>query len=145
MVTDPISLPFSIKKVHSGFARMDGIVKVSERGLTIEYEVKVLGLVRLQVRECHIPISEIESYQLKKSWFSTRLVVRTKSLRTLCTFPGSNQAEVVFKIRRSRRKTAEQLIALLGLHTSDYVLQCLLNRTEDFNRFSELNTSARMR
>jgi hypothetical protein len=124
-------VPFSIKKVHNGFSKLEGIARASETGLLLEYEVKILGLVKMQVRELNLPLSEIESIQLKKNWFTTRLIIHTKSLRTLCTVPGSKHAQVILRIPRSNRKKAERLVSMLGFYLSDHTLKAILKQSED--------------
>jgi hypothetical protein len=125
------AVPFSIKRIHNGFSRLDGIVKASEIGLLLEYEVKIFGLVKLQVRELMVPVAEIESVQLKKNWFTTRLVIHTKSLRTLCMMPGSKQAQVTLRVTRSNREKAERLVAMVGVYLSDCTLKAILRQSED--------------
>lgn len=132
MLPEPVSLPFSIKKVHNGFSRMEGIAKASETGLSLEYEIKVLGLLRLPVKEFTVPLSQIESIALKKNWFTTRVVIRTRSLRALNGFPSSQPAQVILSVSRSGRKTAERTVSLLTLYLSDHLLKCVLNGGETF-------------
>src|SRR4051812_22856398 len=83
MLPEPIAVAFSIKKVYQGLSKLEGIAKVTEMGLAFEYEIETLGLLRSRVKELTISITEIESIHLKKNWFTTRLIVRTKSLRSL--------------------------------------------------------------
>jgi len=130
MLSEPIAIAFSIKKVHQGLSKLEGIVKVSETGLILEYEIETLGLLRSRVKELRVPLPEIESIRLKKNWFTARLIVRTKSLRALQGIPGSKQGHVILLVRRSDRKKAEELVSLLMLYVSEYALKCALKLSE---------------
>ncbi len=131
MLAEPITVAFSIKKVHQGLSRLEGIAKVSEMGLAFEYEIETLGLLRSRVKELSVPLPEIESIRLKKNWFTTRLIVRTKSLRALRGIPGSKQGHVILRVHRFDRKKAEQLVSMLMLYVSEYALKTALRLSEE--------------
>lgn len=125
MFTTVPPLPFSIIKVHGGLSEASGLATMNRAGLTLEYQVRVLGLFRLSIREAVVPFGEIVSVTLKKNLLQTRIVLHTRSLRTLQTVPGNKTGQLVLRIARRDQETASQLVSALRLYLSEHALQQL--------------------
>jgi hypothetical protein len=118
MLSQSVSLPFSIVNAYEGLAQVNGIVRVSEAGLVIEFEVKdgLLGVLRSGVKEVLIPIDELASLDMQRFWLFTRLIIRARSLVTLNQIPQSKSGQaVLWSVGGRNREIAERLIQDLRL------------------------------
>jgi len=115
-------LAFSIENVYAGFAKVTGILRVVNDILSLEFETKENifgGVLKSKPKKVNIPLLEIESISLKKTWFSTKLIIRVFNLGMLNDVPGTEKGEAIIKIRRKERKTAEALISKINLRISE--------------------------
>jgi hypothetical protein len=83
------SLPFLIPEVYAGFAEVQGIMRVDENTLMLEFEIRdsLVGMLKSGVKEIRIPISEIVSVTLNKGWFKISFIIRTQKLSSLGDLP----------------------------------------------------------
>jgi hypothetical protein len=96
-------------------------------GLTLEYQVRLLGLIGFGIREITVPFGEIAAVHLKKNFLQTRIVLQTRSLRTLDAVPGSRTGQLVLRVARRDRETAALLVSALRLHLSELAVNRLAN------------------
>jgi hypothetical protein len=117
MLTDSICLPFGLPEVYQGFAEGNGILRASQDGLILEFQVKdsLLGLLASDVKEVVVPIEEIASLELRKGWIRTRIIIRATSLKTLSDVTGNQGAEITLSVSRKHRALAEDLVSMLSL------------------------------
>ncbi len=120
-----LPLPFSVARVHAGLSEATGLARLTESGLTLEYQVRLLGLIRFGIREITVPFKEIAAVHLKKNLLQTRIVLQTRSLRTLGTMPGSRTGQLVLRVARRDRETAALLVSALRLHLSELAVNRL--------------------
>ncbi len=120
-----LPLPFSVARVHAGLSEATGLARLAESGLTLEYQVRLLGLIRFGIREITVPFGEIAAVHLKKNLLQTRIVLQTRSLRTLGTMPGSRTGQLVLRVARRDRETAALLVSALRLHLSELAVNRL--------------------
>jgi hypothetical protein len=120
-----LPLPFSVARVHAGLSEATGLARLTESGLTLEYQVRLLGLIRFGIREITVPFGEIAAVHLKKNLLQTRIVLQTRSLRTLGTMPGSRTGQLVLRVARRDRETAALLVSALRLHLSELAVNRL--------------------
>ncbi|MFP4121913.1 MAG: hypothetical protein ACOC07_15720 [Coleofasciculus sp.] len=122
-----ISLPFSFANVYEGFAKAQGILRVDEDTLTLEFEIKdnFFGVLKSEIKEVIIPIQYIESVTLNKSWLKTVLIVRVQSLKILSHIPKHNQAQLWLYISRKDRNIASKFASFLRLKISENEIKLL--------------------
>lgn len=122
------SLPFSIS-AYDGLAETHGLIRLDEDedGLILEFQTKdgLVGILKSNVKEIKIPLSEIESVHLKKGWLNTTLIIRCSRLSILSDIPGSSQGEAKLSVSRKNRKTAEWFVPDIMLKISEYELRKL--------------------
>ena len=108
-------LPFSIPGTYQGLAAVAGLATLDGEALVLEFEVKdaVLGLLRSGVEVVRLPVDELVSASLDKSWLHTDLVIEARSMRSMSELPGSRQGQVSLRIARRDRATAEAFSATL--------------------------------
>ena len=126
------SLPFVIPKVYEGLAVARGMARASRAGLTLEFEVKdsLVGVIRSGVREIQIRIDDLDRLDLRKGWFKTRLLVRTRRMAVLDKVPGHQVGVIELRIAREDRAVAEALVSQLMLIVSERELERLSERVQ---------------
>lgn len=116
------TLPFFIDNACAGLAHCHGLIRDEGKELVIEYQTQdaIAGIIKSDVREARIPVSEIAGISLLKSWFgfSTRLVIQLVSMKHASGLPGMKQGRFELPISRRDRKTAEGLVASVSSYLS---------------------------
>lgn len=115
-----ISLPFKISDAHYGFAPVDGVAKFSVAGIVLEFEAKILGLMKTGVKEVRIPRAEIMDVKLKsgafntkiEKLFGTKIEIRLNNFTTLSEVPNKD-GKISLKILRADRELAEKALKAL--------------------------------
>jgi hypothetical protein len=128
-----ISVPFKIPDAHSGFSKIDGLAKFSAAGIVLEFEAKLLGLMKTGVKEVRIPLSEILDLKVKSGAFDTKLEklfgakieIRINSFTTLREIPNKD-GRIILKILRSDRDLAEKAVRVI----EEYKTKPMLPRGE---------------
>jgi|GEM_PF-2503107 len=122
-----LPLPYSVARVHAGFSDVNGLARMTHVGLTLEYQIRLLGFFRFGIHEITIPFEEIAAITLKKNMLHTRIILQTRSLRTLAAMPGSKTGQLVLRVSRRDRETAALLVSALRLHLSELAVNRLTN------------------
>lgn len=67
-----MTLPFKQSEIYLGLAEISGLLRIVDRTLEFEYQVKdtTLGLLDSSIKSCRIPLQIIESIDVEKKWFS---------------------------------------------------------------------------
>lgn len=123
------SLPFTIENLNGGFMKVEGILRVEGEYLVFEYQKKdaVVEAYQSELRTEKIPISELDMLELKKGWFSGKLILHGKRASSFGDLPGKELTERVLKIKRKHRNTAASISSNLNLKLSEQKL----NELED--------------
>ena len=111
------SLPFSIP-MYAGLARADGLVRLEGGSLVLEFQIqdRALGLLKTDLKELRIPISEIERLELKTGWFSRpRFSVQTETMRVSRQIPGSQHGTFELILEKGHLLAAKHLISSIEL------------------------------
>lgn len=122
MLTERMRLAFSIENVYAGFAKVTGILRVVNDILSLEFETKENifgGVLKSRPKKVDIPLLELESIELKKTWFTSKVIIRVLRLGMLNDVPGTEKGEAVIRIRRKERATAEAMISRINLRISE--------------------------
>ncbi len=111
-----VTLPFRVPNLVGGFAEGKGLAKASSTQLILEFVVKdtVLDLFKSNVKEVHIPQSEIDAMGLKKGWFGGKVFIRVKSLKWLADLPGCDNGEVILHVARRDQDRAVDFVKMLS-------------------------------
>lgn len=105
-----MSLPFWIPR---GLGMVDGIARIGETELVVEFEAKV-SMFRVGTREIAIPFEQIESVAFRKGLFSNTLHIATRSLHPASSIPGSRAGQFVLHVSREHIKKAREVESLLA-------------------------------
>jgi hypothetical protein len=113
MSSSLISLPIWIP---NGLGASDGIARVHENELVLEFEVRdgVFGLLKLGVKEISVPFTDIESVSFETGLFNDDLIVATKTLSSTSGIPGARRGVITLCVSRGDRKRAREAESLLA-------------------------------
>lgn len=103
------SIPFECQAL-GGFGKTRGIVHFHGNELRLEYRTLLLELIKLDLTELRIPIQHLTRLSLRKSNFSSFLVLAVDSLKLLGSFPTSESGVIELKIKSRDREQTEQMI-----------------------------------
>jgi hypothetical protein len=98
----------------SGISQVEGIGKFSPAGVVLEFEAKILGLVKTGVKEARLPLADILDVKFKKGFFKlgAKIEIRLKSFTKLNELPYEN-GKIKLKIRREDHQRAEEAVKTL--------------------------------
>lgn len=125
-------LPFTIANSDNFLMESHGIVRLEGLNIHIEYQSKdsVFGVVKTKVKELDVPLDQIQVIQFKKGFFTQSLYIQAKQMKIFGDIPGSKQAGIDLKIKRSDRKTAEYLASAANLRLSELRLAAFDTKEE---------------
>jgi|GEM_PF-534089 len=111
-----ISVPFKTESSH-GLSQVDGIAKFSSAGIIIEFESKILGLIRGEVKEVRISLDEILDIKFRKGIlkFFAQIQLRLKNISKLSELPNEG-GRVKLKINREDFELAQQAVKQTSQH-----------------------------
>ena len=120
-----ISVPFKISDANYGLAPVEGMAKFSAAGIVLEFEAKILGLMKTGVKEVRIPAAEILDVKLKSGAFDTKvekifgskIEIRLNNFATLSEVPNKD-GKITLKILRADRDLAEKALQMLDRNKS---------------------------
>lgn len=114
------TIPFKTKSPQ-GFKEIEGFAKFSAAGIVIEFESKILGLIKMGVQEVRLPLAEILDVKFKKGFFkfAAKIEIRLKSFAKLSELP-SKDGKLSLKIPRDDFERAEDVVKTLQKHLAEY-------------------------
>ncbi len=118
-------VPFEIPEISHGFKQAQGLIKLWERGLEMEFEVSLLGVFKNGVESIRIPYSDLNSIRYKKGWFSDKIIMEGVSMKVFEEVPGTEIATCELKVKRKNREAAQSLISRARMHLSENKLEQL--------------------
>lgn len=111
MPTSFMSLPFWIPR---GLGVVDGIARVYESDLVLEFEVRE-SLFRIGTREVVLPFEEIESVALRRRGFlRNALLFSTRRLHPASSIPGSRAGQFELYVTSEHKNKAREVESLLA-------------------------------
>ena len=121
------SLPFSIPEVYEGFARAQGLMKVVDNQLILEFEVKeaILDWIKLNSQSIGIPLSQVESVTFKPGWFRDTLTFKVASFDCLQNLPKHQHGRFKVYLSRQDRDLSQEFSRLLQNQILDLQIQRL--------------------
>src|SRR5260221_1834422 len=109
------AVPFELGDVYQGFASGNGLIRDEDQHLCLEFQVQdaIVGLVKSDITQLRIPIDDLASVTLVKSWFGlyVDMVIQVARMETVKNFPGMTQGRLVLGIARRDRPAAAKLVA----------------------------------
>ena len=106
--------------MESGLSEVTGVIREDPDAIIIEYQSKLLGLVKSSIKSIQIPFREVEEVRYSSNLFQARLRILLKTLRNMGDFPAPKQGELVFKVSRKNREHARRFASSANLSASRY-------------------------
>ena len=121
------TVPFHLPEISHGFQEGKGLMKCTERGIELEFEVKdaFLGMMSSGIKNVVIPYADLESITYKKGWIGAKAILEATSMRVFDDVPGTEVATCVLKFKRKHRDEAQSMISKARLQLSEYQLDQL--------------------
>lgn len=115
-----ISIPFKIEAEH-GLTSGDGIAKISSAGIVLEFEMKIIGLVKTGAKDVRLPLEEILSVNFKKGFFKygTKIEIRMQSFLKLSEVPNQD-GKIILRIPRDQHEQAKEAVDFLLKNLSQF-------------------------
>ena len=115
-----ISIPFKIETEH-GLTSGDGIAKFSSAGIVLEFEMKIIGLVKTGAKDVRLPLEEILDIKFKKGFFRylTKIEIRMQSFLKLSEVPNQD-GKIILRIPRDQHAQAKEAVEILQKNLHDY-------------------------
>jgi len=105
------SIPFNIENSSHGLTEVQGLMRVENHHLVLEYRTAdtILGLVKTELKEVWIPLVELESIVYRKRFFGLhrRLVIKARKQSSFGAFPESKLGQIELHIQWRDRTAAE--------------------------------------
>jgi hypothetical protein len=109
---DKLSLPFSIKHVLAGFARVYGVLKLEENTILLEFQTvdNIVKVLKSDVKNYSIPIADVEEIDFKKSIWGNKLTLRASKLNDIKDVPNQESGEIKLSIEGKYTEQALNLV-----------------------------------
>ncbi len=103
-------IPFKISGAH-GLSEVDGIAKFSPAGVVLEFEAKILGLMKTGVKEVRVALAEINDLKFKKGLlkFGAKIEIRLNSFSKVSEIPNQD-GKIKLQISREDFPRAEEAV-----------------------------------
>jgi len=91
-------LNFRLKNVYQGFAICEGVLYLTKNAVVIEYFTKdsFFGLIKSNLKTVRLDFSEILSAEVKKTFFSKKLIIKLKALNKIIHTPFESAKHSIF-------------------------------------------------
>jgi hypothetical protein len=118
------TVPFEITGVSHGLKEVEGLIKLTDQGFKLEYQVKdsFVGMMKSDQKVTVIPYGNLEEITFKKGWFSSKIILEGTSMDAFNDLPGSEPGSRTLKIKGKHKEEAEQLISRAQMEFSEYKL-----------------------
>jgi hypothetical protein len=124
------SLPFKIRGVFTGLVDVEGIARLENEELCLEFRMAVLTRLKTNPKELRIPLEELEEAVFKNRFCLGFLVLRARRLASFKDVPGNATGELRLRCRREHWETARELASRLNMRTTKEELRALLAETD---------------
>ena len=118
-------VPFSIPNSTHGLSETTGIARLEKNELVLEYQVKdsVLGVIKSDVKERRVPISELVDVKYRKGFLWPSMKFYARSMSVFEDIPGHEQGELQIHFERKHRTAARRLHSSIEIQLSNQMLK----------------------
>ena len=108
-------VPFELDQTYGGLAETHGLVSSTDAHLNVQFQSRdaVVGVIKSDINQLKIPLQEIASIGLRKSWLGlvNELEIQVSNMQSVAAIPGMTQGRLVLSIARRDREAAEALVS----------------------------------
>lgn len=121
------TVPFEITGISHGLKEIEGLVKLGEEGLELEYKLQdsFVGLIKSDTKATEIPYGNLEEITFEQGWFGSKIILEGTSMRAFGELPGTEPGSRTLKIKRKHRDEAEKLVSRARMQLSEYRLNSM--------------------
>lgn len=101
--------------MNTGLYEVSGLLREGDTDLVIEYQTKLIGLIRSEIKVVYIPFEDIEDIEAKSNIFQSQIRIVLNTLRNIGDFPVPNQGDLVLNIHRKNREQARSFVRQINL------------------------------
>jgi hypothetical protein len=115
-----ISVPFKTEGAH-GLTTADGIAKFSSAGIILEFETKIIGLVKTGVKEVRLPVGEILDVKFRKGFMKrlAKIEIRMKNFNAISQVPNEG-GKITLKLIHDDFERGREAVARLHEDLGEY-------------------------
>lgn len=115
-----VSVPFKTEGAH-GLTTADGIAKFSSAGIILEFETKIIGLVKTGVKEVRLPVGEILDVKFRKGFLKrfVKIEVRMKNFNLTSEVPNEG-GKITLKLIRDDFERGQDAVMKLQKEIGEY-------------------------
>jgi hypothetical protein len=115
-----ISVPFKTEGAH-GLTTADGIAKFSSAGIILEFETKIIGLVKTGVKEVRLPVGEILDIKFRKGFMKrfVKIEIRMTTFTKLSEVPNEN-GKITLKLIHDDFERGQEAVMRLQKEIGEY-------------------------
>lgn len=124
-VINAMAVPFELTEINHGLKKGEGLIKLWNQGLELEFEVEdaILGMYKSGVKTIRLSYGDLESIQIENGWFGAKIILKANSMKVFDEIPGTEAGTCTLKIERKNRGDAKDLVSHARLHHSEYKLE----------------------
>lgn len=122
-----MSLPFTIRGVLTGFVDLEGVARLEDKELCLEFRMSssLARFLRSSPREVRVAFEELEEAVFKQRLCVGMLRLRARRLHIFSQVPGSVGSELRLRCRREHWELARDLASHLSLRAVEQQLRTL--------------------
>ena len=119
------AVPFSNNSVYEGLGKVNGLIRLEDDVLVLEYQTKdgVFGVLKSRVRETRLGLKDVASIEFDRGRVTSNLRLRVLSIALLSDLPCCESGEARLKIARRDRDAAGGLVSRVQLRLSELRLE----------------------
>jgi predicted Ser/Thr protein kinase len=114
--TPLVVLPFEIKQVMAGFGSANGLLRLVDEKLQLQFEVRMFNMIRAAWNEVEIAMEDLGDARLYTGYSGDRLVLRLNDLGRASSLPGVKQGTLTLHCKAESRPLAQQLVTHIEHH-----------------------------
>ncbi len=117
-------LRFKLKEVYHGFAECNGLLRLDDEYIHIEFVVKdsIVGFFKTDVKNIRLKYDRlIEAELINSFWKGRTLILRPKSMLDSNNFPVTDKGEIHFKLEKDKQllMLAETIATFINLKVAE--------------------------
>lgn len=116
------TIPFEIPEISHGLKEANGLMKLWERGLQMEFEVATLGLFKSGVQNVRLEYKDLNKIEYKKGWIKDKIILEGISMRVFEDVPGTEIATCTLNVKKKNREEAQSLVSTARMRLSEHKL-----------------------
>ncbi len=139
------SMPFRMRYLPANVGRVEGVARLEDDALVLEFSVAdaLLGILRSRRREVRIELADVESVEFRRGWFAGKLRIFTRRISSLEALPWARGSEIKLKCGRRHRLEAQELASTLRLQVTERHLAALRGVAQQADKADEASLEAK--